>query len=87
VSGELQDSQHIKLPNGVDSAVFDPTSQYYYVASGGEESEKTHALSIIDTKTFKQIGEIALPGTNLKPWPSTKKQEDVRQSSRTNESA
>ena len=53
----------IKLPNGVDSAVFDPASQYYYVASGGEESAKTHVLSIIDTKTFKQVGEIALPGT------------------------
>ncbi len=53
----------IKLPNGVDSAVFDPASQYYYVASGGEESAKTHVLSIIDTKTFKQVGEIALPGS------------------------
>ena len=52
----------IKLPNGVDSAVFDPTSQYYYVASGGAESAKTHVVSIIDTKTFKQVGEIALPG-------------------------
>ena len=52
----------IKLPNGVDSAVFDPTSQYYYVASGGVESAKTHVVSIIDTKTFKQVGEIALPG-------------------------
>jgi DNA-binding beta-propeller fold protein YncE len=52
----------IKLPNGVDSAVFDPTTQYYYVASGGEESAKTHLLTIIDTKTFKQVGEITLPG-------------------------
>lgn len=52
----------MKLPNGVDSAVFDPTSQYYYVASGGEESAKTHVVSIIDTKTFKQVGEITLPG-------------------------
>jgi DNA-binding beta-propeller fold protein YncE len=52
----------IKLPNGVDSAVFDPTSRYYYVASGGAESAKTHMVSIIDTKTFKQVGEIALPG-------------------------
>ena len=52
----------IKLPNGVDSAVFDPASQYYYVASGGAESAKTHLVSIIDTKTFKQVGEIALPG-------------------------
>ncbi len=52
----------IKLPNGVDSAVFDPTSQYYYVASGAGESAKTHALSIIDTKTFQKVGEIELPG-------------------------
>jgi len=52
----------IKLPNGVDSAVFDPTSHYYYVASGGAESARTHVVSIIDTKTFKQVGEIALPG-------------------------
>src|SRR5204863_4541894 len=52
----------IKLPNGVDSAVFDPASKYYYVASGGEESAKTHVLSIVDTKTFKLAGEITLPG-------------------------
>ncbi len=52
----------MKLANGVDSAVFDPTSQYYYVASGGEESAKTHVVSIIDTKTFKKVGEIELPG-------------------------
>jgi DNA-binding beta-propeller fold protein YncE len=52
----------INLPNGVDSAVFDPASQYYYVASGGAESAKTHMVSIIDTKTFKRVGEIDLPG-------------------------
>lgn len=52
----------IKLPNGVDSATFNPVNQYYYVASGGEESDKTHLLSIIDTKTFKHVGNITLPG-------------------------
>jgi len=52
----------IKLPNGVDSAVFDPTHQLYYVASGGEKSAKTHVLNIIDIKTFKPVGEITLPG-------------------------
>jgi len=52
----------IKLPNGVDSAVLTPRANIITSPSGGEESAKTHALSIIDTKTFKQIGEIALPG-------------------------
>jgi DNA-binding beta-propeller fold protein YncE len=53
----------IKLPNGVDSATFNPVNQYYYVASGGEEGAKTHLLSIIDTKTFKRVGDITLPGS------------------------
>jgi len=53
----------IKLPPGVDGAVFNPVNQYYYVESGSDEpSAKTHALSIIDTKTFKHIGDITLPG-------------------------
>src|SRR5882672_5338457 len=55
----------IKLPPGVDGAAFDPTSQYYYVASGSDEpGAKTHALNIIDTKTFKHIGDIMLPGSH-----------------------
>lgn len=53
----------IKLPPGVDGAVFNPVNQYYYVESGGDEpGAKTHDLSIIDTRTFKHIGDIALPG-------------------------
>src|SRR5437667_6566168 len=50
---------NIKLPNGVDSPVLAPTTQYYYVANGGEESAKSHALIIIDTKTVNQVGELA----------------------------
>jgi len=53
----------IKLPPGVDGAVFNPVNQYYYVDSGGDEpGAKTHALNIIDTRTFKHIGDITLPG-------------------------
>ena len=53
----------IKLPSGVDGAVFNPVNQYYYVESGSDEpGAKTHALNIIDTKTFKHIGDIILPG-------------------------
>ncbi len=53
----------IKLPPGVDGAVFNPVNQYYYVESGNDEpGAKTHALTIIDTKTFQHIGDITLPG-------------------------
>src|ERR1700688_3022460 len=54
VSGEnYKITNTIKLPPGVDGAVFNPVNQYYYVESGSdEESVKTHVLNIIDTKTF-----------------------------------
>lgn len=53
----------IKLPNGVDGARFNPVNKYYYVESGGSASKATtHPLSIIDTQTFKHVGDIALPG-------------------------
>jgi DNA-binding beta-propeller fold protein YncE len=49
----------------VDGAVFNPVNQYYYVESGSDEpGAKTHALNIIDTKTFKHIGDIMLPGSH-----------------------
>jgi DNA-binding beta-propeller fold protein YncE len=55
----------IKLPPGVDGAVFNPVNQYYYVESGSDDAGvKTHAINIIDTKTFKLVGEITLPGNH-----------------------
>jgi hypothetical protein len=55
----------IKLPAGVDGAVFNPVNQYYYVESGGdEEGAKTHVINIIDTKAFKLVGAITLPGNH-----------------------
>jgi DNA-binding beta-propeller fold protein YncE len=55
----------IKLPPGVDGAVFNPVNQYYYVESGSDdEGVKTHVLNIIDTKTFKLVGDITLPGNH-----------------------
>jgi WD40 repeat protein len=64
----------IKLGPGVDCALYDPESKYYYVASGLDEPSqkslaqqqgKTSSLNIIDTETFKVIGgEIKLPGTH-----------------------
>jgi hypothetical protein len=53
----------ITLPAGVDGAVFNPVNRCYYVESGAaDRGSGTHLLNIIDTKTFKQIGEITLPG-------------------------
>ena len=55
----------IKLPPGVDGAVFNPVNQYYYVESGTDDpGAKTHVINIIDTKAFKLVGEITLPGNH-----------------------
>ena len=55
----------IKLPNGVDGAVYNPVNQYYYVESGSDDAgAKTHVINIIDTKAFKLVGEITLPGNH-----------------------
>jgi DNA-binding beta-propeller fold protein YncE len=62
VSGEnYQITDTIKLPAGVDGAVFNRVNKYYYVESGGKTE---HQLNIIDTKTFKHIGDITLPGNH-----------------------
>ena len=50
------------LPN-VDAGAFNPVKQQYYVEVGGGASKaETHLLSVIDTKTFKHVGDITLPG-------------------------
>jgi DNA-binding beta-propeller fold protein YncE len=62
VSGEnYQIKDTIKLPEGVDGAVFNPVTKYYYVESGGKTE---HQLNIIDTKNFKHVGDITLPGNH-----------------------
>ncbi len=58
VNGEnYQIMDTIKLPEGVDGAVFNPINKYYYVESGGKTE---HQLNIIDTKNFKHVGDITL---------------------------
>jgi DNA-binding beta-propeller fold protein YncE len=55
----------IKLPSGVDGAVYNPVDHYYYVESGSDDANvKTHVLNIIDTKTFEHVGDITLPGNH-----------------------
>src|SRR5713226_1596816 len=55
----------IKLGQGVDHGVLNPVNKYYYVESGGGSNAPTHALSIIDTKSFKHVGDVErLPGSS-----------------------
>jgi DNA-binding beta-propeller fold protein YncE len=55
----------INLDQGVDHAVLNPVNKYYYVESGGGTGATTHVLSIIDTRSFKHVGDIpGLPGSS-----------------------
>ena len=55
----------LKLGPGVDHSAYNPRDKYFYVENGGGPDGKTHVLSIIDTESFKQVGEIAgLPGNS-----------------------
>ena len=53
----------LKLGKGVDHSAYNPVNKYLYVENGGGPDAKMHALSIIDTKSFKIVGEVpGLPG-------------------------
>lgn len=55
----------INLPPGADNAMYDPTRKVCYVENRGPDTgADSNELSIIDTKTFKHSGDIALPGRN-----------------------
>jgi DNA-binding beta-propeller fold protein YncE len=48
----------LKLGKGVDHSALDPITRYFYVESGTAPDGKSHSISIIDTKSFKIVGEI-----------------------------
>jgi len=53
----------LKLGKGVDHSAYNPHNKFFYVENGGAPDAKTHVLSIIDTQSFKQVGEVGgLPG-------------------------
>jgi DNA-binding beta-propeller fold protein YncE len=55
----------IKLDPGVDHGVYNPVNKYFYVENGGGPDGKTHVLTIIDTESFRQVGEVSgLPGNS-----------------------
>lgn len=53
----------LKLGPGVDHGIYNPVNKYFYVENGGAKDSKSHVLTIIDTQSFKPVGEIpGLPG-------------------------
>lgn len=53
--------QSIKLREGADSSVYDPSTKYLYVVDGGKEAKLPNVfLSIVDTTAGKKIGEIKI---------------------------
>jgi DNA-binding beta-propeller fold protein YncE len=55
----------IKLSPDVDHGVLNPVNKYYYVESGGGSNSPTHVLSIIDTTSFRHVGDVeGLPGSS-----------------------
>jgi DNA-binding beta-propeller fold protein YncE len=55
----------LKLGQGVDHGAYNPVNKYFYVENGGGPGGKMHVLSIVDTESLKQVGEVAgLPGNS-----------------------
>ena len=52
----------INLPGGADVLLFDPTSKLLYVRARSPATAKSILMTIVDTGTFKRIGDITLPG-------------------------
>jgi len=50
----------LKLAQGVDHGVYNPTNKYFYVENGGGSEGKTHVLTIIDTNRLSK--SVRLPG-------------------------
>jgi YVTN family beta-propeller protein len=48
----------LKLGKGVDHSALNPINKYLYVENGAAPDGKTHSLSIIDTKSFRIVGEV-----------------------------
>jgi len=53
----------LKLSKNVDHSAYNPINKYFYVENGATPDGKSHSLAIIDTKSFKIVGQIpGLPG-------------------------
>ena len=62
----------IKLPPGVDGAIYNPVNKYYYVESGGGETgahRRTRSTSSIPRRS-NSSGISRFRETIRRPWPS-----------------
>jgi YVTN family beta-propeller protein len=48
----------LKLRKSVDHSALNPIDGYFYVENGAAPDGKSHSIAIIDTKSFKIVGEI-----------------------------
>jgi DNA-binding beta-propeller fold protein YncE len=48
----------LKLTKGVDHSALNPVNKYFYVENAATPDGKSHSLAIIDSKSFKLIGQI-----------------------------
>jgi DNA-binding beta-propeller fold protein YncE len=56
----------IKLREGADASGYDPATKYLYVVNGGKDAKLPNAyISVIDTSTEKQIGEIKIDSNDV----------------------
>jgi DNA-binding beta-propeller fold protein YncE len=56
----------IKLREGADASVYDPSTKYLYVVNGGKDAHLPNAyISVIDTSAEKQIAEIKIDSDDV----------------------
>jgi DNA-binding beta-propeller fold protein YncE len=56
---EYRITNTLKLRKGVDHSALNPIDGYFYVENGATPDGKSHSIAIIDSKSFKIVGEIS----------------------------
>ncbi|HEY6119173.1 MAG TPA: YncE family protein [Pyrinomonadaceae bacterium] len=56
----------IKLREGADASVYDPSTKYLYVVNGGKDAHLPNSyISVIDTNTAKALGEMKVDSNDV----------------------
>ena len=65
-TGSYKPLGSIKLREGADASGYDPATKYLYVVNGGKDAKLKNAyVSVIDTSTEKQVGEIEVDSDDV----------------------